>query len=82
MTPKNIALAEDVLARVRQLAAAEGKTPDELIEEAATKLLDARQTVGNLRSFVARNRQRAEAQGLKESDTPRLIAESRAERRR
>ena len=79
---KNIALAEDVFERVREQAQAEGKTPDEIVQEAAVRLLDARQTVGSLRSFVARNRARAEAMGLKESDVPRLIAESRAEQRR
>jgi hypothetical protein len=77
MTPKNIALAEDVLERVREQAQAEGKTEDELMTEAALKLLETRQAVGNLRLFVARNRARAEAQGLKESDVPRLISEVR-----
>ena len=48
-----------------KLAEQEGKTADELMNEAAVKLLDARKTVGELRSFVARNRQRAEAQGLR-----------------
>jgi hypothetical protein len=76
-TEKNIALAEDVLERVREQAQVEGKTEDELMNEAALKLLETRQAVGNLRSFVARNRARAEAQGLKESDVPRLIAEVR-----
>lgn len=81
-TEKNIALAKDVLERVREQAEAEGKTADELVQEAAITLLDARQTIGKLRSFVARNRARNEAMGLKESDVPRLIAETRAERRR
>jgi hypothetical protein len=81
-TAKNVALAEEVLDRVRVQAQAEGKTADELVEEAALKLLAAREMVTDLRSFVARNRARNEAAGLKESDVPRLIAESRAERRR
>ena len=81
-TDKNIALADDVLDRVRVQAQAEGKTADELVEEAALKLLAAREMVTDLRSFVAWNRARNEAAGLKESDVPRLIAESRAERRR
>jgi hypothetical protein len=82
MTPKNIALTPEVLEQVGKLAEQQGKTADELMNEAAVRLLDAQRDVSNLRSFVARNRQRAEGQGLKESDTPRLIAESRAERRR
>ena len=52
------------------------------MNEAAVRLLDTQRDVSNRRSFVASNRQRAEGQGLKESDTPRPIAESRAERRR
>ena len=78
MTPKkNIQLAEDVFERVREQAHVEGKTEDELMNEAAVEFLESRKTVGELRSFVARNRQRAEAQGLRESDVPRLISEVR-----
>lgn len=80
MTPKNIALEPEILEQVGKLAEQEGKTADELMNEAAVKLLDARKTVGELRSFVARNRQRAEAQGLKESDVPRLVSEVRRAR--
>lgn len=76
---KNIALADDLLERVREQARAEGISEDELMNEAALTLLDSRQTVSNLRSFVARNRARAEELGLGESDVPRLIAETRAE---
>lgn len=77
MTPKNIAIEPDLLERVREQAQAEGKTEDQLMNEAALKLLETRQSVGNLRSFVARNRSRAESQGLKESDVPRLVSEVR-----
>lgn len=81
MTPqKNIALAEQVLERVREQAQVEGKTEDELMNEAALQLLDSRQDVTNLRSFVARNRARAEANGLRESDVPRLVSEVRSGR--
>ena len=80
MTPKNIALEPEILEQVGKLAEQEGKTADELMNEAAVKLLDARKTVGELRSFVARNLQRAEAQGLKESDVPRLVSEVRRAR--
>jgi hypothetical protein len=79
---KNIALADDLLERVREQARVEGISEDELMNEAALTLLDSRQTVSNLRSFVSRNRARAKALGLAESDVPRLIAETRAERGR
>ncbi len=77
MTTKNIALEPELLEQVGKLAEEEGKTADELMNEAAAKLLAARKTVGELRTFVGRNRQRAEAQGLKESDVPRLVSEVR-----
>ena len=80
MTPKNIALEPEILEQVGKLAEQEGKTPDELMNEAALKLLEMRKTVGELRSFVARNRLQAEAQGLKESDVPRLVSEVRRAR--
>ena len=82
MTPKNIALEPDVLEQIGKLAEQQGKTADELMNEAALRLLEAQKDVSNLRSFVARNRQRAEGMGLKESDVPRPIAEDRAARRR
>jgi hypothetical protein len=77
MTPKNIAIEPDLLERVREQAQAEDKTEDQLMNEAALKFLETRQSVGNLRSFVAHNRSRAESQGLKESDVPRLVSEVR-----
>jgi hypothetical protein len=82
MTPKNIALEPELFERVGKLAEEQGKTADELMNETAVRLLEAQKDVGDLRAFVARNRANAEAMGLKESDVPRLIAESRAERRR
>jgi hypothetical protein len=80
MTAKNVTIAPDLLERVRELAEVEGKTADQLVEEAALKLLETRRSVGELRSFVARNRQLAESQGFKESDVPRLIDEVRRAR--
>ena len=50
---KNIALADDLLERVREQARVEGISEDELMNEAALTLLDSRQTVSNLRSFGA-----------------------------
>lgn len=82
MTPKNVAIEPDVLEQVGKLAEQQGRTADELMNEAALKLLDAQKDVNNLRAFVARNRERAESMGLKESDVPRLIADDRAARRR
>lgn len=79
MTPqKNVALEPEVFARVVAEAEKQGRTPDELANEATKRFL-ALQRVHDLQNY---GRQRAAELGLTEADVPRLIAESRAERRR
>lgn len=56
----------------------EGRTPDDLANEAARRFLALR----SLKSLQDYGQQRAKDLGLTEGDVPRLIAESRAERRR
>ena len=75
-TEKNIKLSAALWSRMADAAQAEGKTVEELFEEAALRLLKLRE----LRSFVAGNRELAAERGLTEADVPRLIAESRTER--
>jgi hypothetical protein len=74
---KNVALPEDLLAAVAEIARAESRTPEEWIEEATRRMLRVR----SLRSFVTENRRLAMDQGLTEADVPRLIAEWRRESR-
>ena len=78
MTPKNVAINPELFVRVTEEAAAEGTTTDEIANEAmkryfALRRLDRLQRYGQ---------KRAEELGITEDDVPRLIAESRAERRR
>ncbi|MBI3400552.1 MAG: hypothetical protein HY048_03945 [Acidobacteria bacterium] len=75
---KNVALDPEVFARVAAEAQKDGKTPDELANEAAKRFLALRR-LADLEQY---GRQRAADLGLTEDDVPRLIAESRAERRR
>ena len=75
---KNVALELEVFARVAAEAQKEGKTPDELTNEAAKRFLTARR----LQDLQQYGRQRASHLGLTDDDVPRLMAESRAERRR
>lgn len=75
---KNVALDPEVFAGVAAEAQKEGKTPDDLANEAAKRFLASRRLV-DLQQY---GRQRASDLGLTEGDVPRLIAESRAERRR
>ncbi len=76
-TDRNIKLPAVLWSRMADAARAEGKTVDELFEQAALRLLQLRE----LRSFVVDNRKLAEERGLTETDVPRLIAEPRNENR-
>jgi hypothetical protein len=75
---RNIELSAEVWSRMSQMARAEGKSVDELLEEAALRLPRVR----DLRTFVAENRELANQRGLTEADVPRLISETREERPR
>ncbi len=80
-----ITLPDDLLSQVRQAAEAEGKTIDQLIEQAAAKLLESKRRSGLSTKWQAvsnRGQERASNLGLTEVDVPRLIAESRRDRAR
>jgi hypothetical protein len=75
---KNVALEPDLFARVTEEAQAEGKTADEIANEATKRYLALR----GLQKLQGYGQRRAEELGITEEDIPRLIAESRAQRRR
>jgi len=75
---RNINLPSEIWASMSDMARAEGKSVDDLLEEAARRLLQLR----NLESFVAENGNLAQQRGLTEADIPRLISETREERSR
>jgi hypothetical protein len=75
-TDRTIKLPAALWSRMADAAQAEGKTVEELLEEAALRLLKLRE----LRSFVAGKRELAAERGVTEADVPRLIAESRNQR--
>jgi len=77
-TNRNIELPSELWSRMAETAKAEGRSIDELVEEATLGLLKLRE----LRQFVAANAELAAKQGLTEADVARFIAESRAERAR
>lgn len=74
---KNVALPEDLLTAASEVARAEGKTTDGLIEAATRRYLACERLDG----FVRRNEQRARELGITEGDVPRLIHEHRREQR-
>lgn len=75
---KNVALEPGVFARVAEEAQKEGRTPDELANDAAKRFVALRR-LQDLQRYGGR---RAAELGLTENDVLRLIAESRAEQRR
>ena len=78
MTPKNVAIEPELFARVIEEAAAEGTTADDIANEATKRYLALRR-LDRLQRY---GQKRAEELGITEDDVPRVIAESRAERRR
>ena len=78
MTAKNVTISPELFARVTEEAAAEGTTADEIANEATKRYLALRR-IDRLQRY---GQKRAEELGITEDDVPRLIAESRAERRR
>ena len=78
MTPKNVAIEPELFARITEAAAAEGTTADQIANEATKRYLALRR-LDRLQRY---GQKRAEELGITEDDVPRLIAESRAERRR
>jgi hypothetical protein len=78
MTPKNVAIEPELFARITEEAAAEGTTADQIANEATKRYLALRR-FDRLQRY---GQKRAEELGITEDDVPRLIAESRAERRR
>jgi predicted transcriptional regulator len=75
---KNVALPDDLLTAVAELAETEGKTPDEIIA-VATRRYIAREQLDRL---VRRNEQRALELGIKEEDVPDIVKQWRREQRR
>ena len=74
---KNVAIEPELFERMSEEAKAEGKTADEIANEATRRYLAVRR----LQKLQQYGQGRAEELGITEEDVPRLIAESRAEHR-
>ena len=75
-TGNNIHLSEERFAELVQIAESQGKTPDELAEEAVAIHLRR----SRLERLMAYGQRRAQELGIQEADVDRLIHEGRAER--
>ncbi len=85
MATGNITLPDELLPRLEAVARAENKTADDIATEAVEKLLQERAKdweMGKWRDFVADNKHRAEAMGIREEDIPEIIHEYRREQNR
>uniref|UniRef100_Q01U74 CopG domain protein DNA-binding domain protein n=1 Tax=Solibacter usitatus (strain Ellin6076) TaxID=234267 RepID=Q01U74_SOLUE len=76
MATYTIHISDDILAELRAKAAAEGKSVDELAEDAFRQYLEMNQWD----LPVAAKREVAGAKGLTAADVPRLIQEVRRDR--
>jgi len=79
---KNATLRPEILQQLAAEAEAQGKSVDDVLDEAARKYLDVKHTIGGFREFVSKNRKDMDARGVKESDIAAEIAADRKERRR
>jgi hypothetical protein len=71
------AIPPSLLAEIQAAADEEKRTPEELLREAIERYLENRRW----EQLVSYGQQRARELGLTEADVPRLIAESRRERK-
>ncbi len=78
---KNATLKPDVLAALAEQAQAENTTVDDLLDEAARRLIETRRDINGLRSFVAENRAEMKKRGFTERDVIPAIKEYRKEKR-
>ena len=74
---KNVALPDELLSAVAEMAQVEGKTTDELIELATRGYIAQRR----LERLARRNEVRARELGIREADVPGIVREWRAEQR-
>ena len=76
-TQNSIHVSDELLAELQAKAAAEGKTVDELAEEAIRQGLEDRAWQG----LLDYGRERGRASGYTEEDVPRVVREWRQEQR-
>jgi len=76
-TQNNIHISDGLLLQLQAKAAAEGKTVDEVAEEALRKGLEEREW----QDLLEYGRERGRLSGLTEEDVPRIVRENRARHR-
>ena len=78
MADTKVLLSEELLREVREAAAAEQRSVDEVLTDAVRRYLTERKW----QSLVESGSRRARDMGLTEDDVPRLVEEARRDRQR
>lgn len=78
MAANNVHVSDELLAELQSKARAEGKTIDELAEEALRKGLEK----SAWQDLLAYGRERGRASGYSEEDIPRVVKDWRREQHR
>jgi len=78
---KNATLDPKILQQLSEQAQAEGRTVDQLLDDAARKYLDIKRTITEMDSFVARNREEAIKNGWTERSISTVVKKHRQEKR-
>jgi hypothetical protein len=73
----NASLPGELMAEVRKLAQAEERTTDEVVQEAVERLLRMKRR----QKLYAYGEKQAKRLGIRESDVPRLVKETRQDDR-
>jgi len=73
----NVHVSEELLAKLQAVAQAEGKTVDELAEEALRNGLEEREW----QDLLAYGQERGRMSGYSEEDVPRVVRENRRRHR-
>jgi len=79
---KNATLKPDVLAALAEQAHSENTTVDDLLDEAARRLLETRRDLSGLRSLISENRAQAVKEGWTERSVASVVKKHRQEKSR
>ena len=79
---KNATLKPDVLAALAEQAQAENTTVDNLLDEAARRLIETRRDIDGLRSLISENRAQAIKGGWTERSVASVVKKHRQEKSR
>jgi hypothetical protein len=78
---KNATLDPEILQQLSEQAQAEGRTVDQLLDDAARHYLDIKRTIAEMDAFVAENREEAIKKGWTARSISTVVKKHRQEKR-